>query len=480
MKHLLHIAFAIAALCVYNNSQSQSTSTTGLSIVEVDFTKKSTSVKIPFDIPFTLKIINLPGTVKQVSVAVSERNGNIIVPEAPQTLNGLTSIEFVIPGCSPAKQYDFSIKASAPGPLTPAQFSSLKTALTREANISAALQLLAARAQAEQKARAAGGPVPSYATILANSKTQLVAYFKEAVKQIDPNYIWKEIDIIPPLENLLQFCKSHIDLMDKVTTLRAAPLVTGDSNAAQIITALNTFTADLAMSNWSQIEKTPGNADYDKLVNDVSNIEKAFHTPPTGVSQGVIRGLINYADDAIDGKTAFMDAVINNIILPNVEYFTVTPVLIELDFVTNARLFITLDAGIAGYAARIDRYISYTGFNIYFREVNKQTPLRYYTGWDRIAATTSFLIGLTLSSIEKPNVRKGFIGDKALVIGVGNRLWRFARFNVGALVHYRYDTSPVFNADRYHTSLSPFVSFSVDIGLKEIFSGVFTGIFNNQ
>lgn len=478
MKYLLHIALAIAALCMYNNSHSQTTNTSGLTTVEVDYTKKSTAVKVPFDIPFTLKVMNLPATVKEISVQVTERKGNISISNVTEPVNGKTSVDFYIPGCSPAKQYDFSIKAYAPGPLTPAQFTALQAALPKDANIASAINLLAARVRAEHAAMGAGGTAPNFENILGNTHTQLVAYIKEAVKQTDPNYTWKEIDIVPPLKNLSLFCVRQLDILEKINTLKASTVVTGDAHTQQILTELDGLKSDMAITNWGTMEKKAGDAEYDRLTGRMAAIKAAFNTAPAAATAGTLQNMATDLDDAIDGKKAFLDAVINNVILPNMEYITVTPVLIELDFLTNARLFITLDAGIAGYAARIDRYISYTGFNIYFREVNKQTPLRYYHGWDRLAATTSFLIGVTLTSVDKANVRKGFIGDKALVVGIGNRLWRFARFNAGVLVHYRYDTSPVFNADRYHTSLSPFVSFSVDIGLKEIFSGVFTGIFN--
>lgn len=147
------------------------------------------------------------------------------------------------------------------------------------------------------------------------------------------------------------------------------------------------------------------------------------------------------------------------------------------DFQKNAKLFVNLDVGYA-YVWRMDRGLAYSGFNIYFRPVDRSIPFREYDSFgDQMAARSSILIGITLASLEKNNVRKGFIGNQGLILGYGFRVISFFKINAGAMLNYRYDNNPLFSTNNYHTSVSPFVSFSIDLDAKSLLSGIGDSIF---
>jgi len=145
--------------------------------------------------------------------------------------------------------------------------------------------------------------------------------------------------------------------------------------------------------------------------------------------------------------------------------------------VKNAKLYITLDLGCA-YVWRMDRVLPYTGVNIYFRPVNRNIPLRTYKEfWDYLGVRTSLLLGVTLSSVEKTDVRKGLFGNLALVLGAGFRPIPFLKINGGCMVYYSYSSNPLVSREHYHTTLSPFVSLSIDMDVKPLFAGIGESIF---
>jgi hypothetical protein len=182
-------------------------------------------------------------------------------------------------------------------------------------------------------------------------------------------------------------------------------------------------------------------------------------------------------NDAIKKRDIWLNTLVEATISENTYKIFTLGATYRADFVKNAKLYLSLDLG-AAYVGNVDRVFTYTGVNIYFRPVNKNIPLSMYTSPKEWFATrTSFLIGITMNSIEEPNVRKGLIGNSALVLGGGVRLVPFAKINAGCFVYYKYDNNPLISQTRYHTAFSPFVSISIDLDVKPLFAGIGEAIF---
>jgi hypothetical protein len=146
------------------------------------------------------------------------------------------------------------------------------------------------------------------------------------------------------------------------------------------------------------------------------------------------------------------------------------------NFVENASLYITLDLG-AAYVWKLDRVLTYSGVNIYFRPVNKNIPLSHYSGKDSFLVRSSLLVGITLNSVDKENVRKGLFGTSALVLGGGFRINPFLKISGGSMVYYSNSNNPLLPNDRYTTTFSPFISLSIDVDVKPLFGGIGEAIF---
>jgi len=56
---------------------------------------------------------------------------------------------------------------------------------------------------------------------------------------------------------------------------------------------------------------------------------------------------------------------------------------------------------------------------LYPRPVNPNVPFRHYSGWDNLSTRLGIIVGTTLKSVNEEGLRKGIIGDKALLLGVG-------------------------------------------------------------
>jgi hypothetical protein len=143
----------------------------------------------------------------------------------------------------------------------------------------------------------------------------------------------------------------------------------------------------------------------------------------------------------------------------------------------QADRYIGLDMG-AAYVGNFSRIHTYYGLNIYLRPVNKNIPLsRYKNMGDFFLTRSSILLGITFSSIEKENIRKGILDTKGVILGAGFRIVSFFRVNAGGLLYYRYPTNPLQDPERYSARMSPFVSLSFDLDMEELLGAVGKSIF---
>jgi len=457
-------------------------SITSVTEVTLDYTSRVSSVKVPFDERFSLKITNVPPATKEINVSITRpgRGAAVItVPVAPWKRDPTiteTVVYLLIPPLQPLSDYTFVVNAKTLQPLSAAQISALQAALFTDANVGNVINLVAQKAIRDFNQFTSAATRPSYVTSIGTINSQILANVLQSVKNININYELNSLDPATQLSNISSFSDRILDFLDKTRELKTDPAVTGDGNVLTLQTRLQDIVTAMTGANWATITKAAGDAQYLRITSAIAAFRGAFATAAAGATLLRINNLIVNLDDAIDARDIYLGAIVNNIVLPNTSMFSIVPITVDLDFLASSKLFFTADAGIIGYAWGIDRYVNYAGVNIYFREVNKAIPLRNFNGWDRVAVSTSVLIGLTLSTIEQDHVRKGWVGNSAVVLGIGNRLWKFARINAGVLMHYRYDTNPLL--DRYHTSASPFVSFSIDLDIKSLFTGFGNALFN--
>jgi hypothetical protein len=229
----------------------------------------------------------------------------------------------------------------------------------------------------------------------------------------------------------------------------------------------------------------------DALINDITydsikydNLLKKLIDPIKDTSDPLFKdtsSLFQSIDSFINQKITLIDP---DQIIKNFEEGIFSLIAINTtyppNFLEHSRLYVTLDAGVA-YNFKMDRWPTYVGVNIYFSALKKSIPLKQYIGLHNILASrTSMLVGITTGSIEEPGIRKGIIGNKALILGLGFRVTTFMKVNTGMFFYYLYDKNPTVSNDLYRTTASPFVSLSLDLDAKSLFGGLWTSIFPNN
>jgi hypothetical protein len=139
------------------------------------------------------------------------------------------------------------------------------------------------------------------------------------------------------------------------------------------------------------------------------------------------------------------------------------------DFDTNSSWYVSADPGLA-WAPGIEKIVPYTGTNIYFRPVNRDTPLRLRSSFGRRFALS---IGLTLGSVSEAGKRGDLFGSQALLVGFGYRITDAIRVSGGGLVFQKEDPNPLISHKRL--GAVPYFSMSFDWDVKKLTS-VLSGI----
>jgi hypothetical protein len=136
------------------------------------------------------------------------------------------------------------------------------------------------------------------------------------------------------------------------------------------------------------------------------------------------------------------------------------------NFDTRRSWYLSADTGVA-VAPELGEVFPYVGTNIYFRPVNKQAPPTVFL------SRFSAIVGFTLTSnLIKPGETQSLFGTNAnLLLGAGLRATDVLRFNGGVLVLKGVNPNPLINRTRLE--ITPYFSFSADIDLAGIMSGLF-------
>jgi len=136
--------------------------------------------------------------------------------------------------------------------------------------------------------------------------------------------------------------------------------------------------------------------------------------------------------------------------------------------------YVSLDAGIA-YPWRLENMVFYAGTNIYFRPINKAAPLRYKgTFLHRFALT----VGITTTVQDKSRRAEDLRAtpdnqdaSNSLLLGAGIRVTPSLRAGGGVLVFKESDPNPLI--DQSSVAVTPYVSFTADVNVAQIFRSLF-------
>lgn len=438
-------------------------------------------IKFPFDEPFTVRVINIPPAVNSLKFAIYKYSSDASQPavlvqqvtptEWKRNSADEKSTNFNIPKLKPNADYRFELGIGAERALTAAEITTVKAKLLTDISLQNSINTVA-KGYIDKFFK---DHLVSY-NPLADHTNEIVKNIENSIATTDPILKISEIDPVKALDEISTFTDKLHDIADKIEQIDLLQKNQPNANKNAIVKATNDFKQRFKAINWATLTSNLADNDYTDFKNALDKIKTSYNPPPQGADLAAISAIETSIDDAIAAREALKTAIVDKVILPYLYYFTGINATYRADFVKQSKLYITLDVGLA-YAFRIDRAIAYSGVNIYFRPINKAIPLSHFSGWDWWAVRTSLLIGITLQSIEKDNIRKGLIGDNALVLGAGFRVVPFLKFNAGAFVHYRYDKNPLLTSNRYYISFSPFISFSLDIDVKTLFSGVGNSIF---
>lgn len=441
-------------------------------VIEFSFLDYSFKKIFPFDEPFSIKLTDIKANTNLIKIRINQFNRNrkkTTVDSSQWTRRTATETSAMLTlfQLKPNSYYEFEIDEVSLAPLTAAQQSMLRANLTSDINVQNTINDLANYYINEYLKN----QMVTYTDVL-NAKSGIIKdNIIKAIKNTNPSYILNPVDPVTSLDQISNFTDQVRDIMDKLIELQAQADVKAKPAS---LSAVQSLSSTLKTVNWATISS--GDADYNTLMTLSGNVTSAIGAGVLGTTSSKVTAIQTAVNNAITARDAFKNLIIDQLVLPNVLNYGILNSTTRTDFQKNSKFYITLDLG-AAYAARIDRFAAYSGVNIYFRPVNKSAPLNNLTGLDWWAVRTSLLIGITLNSIEKDNIRKGLIDNKALVTGIGFRVVPFLKVNVGTFIHYRYDKNPLLSPNRYYTSLSPFASISLDMDAKALFSGIGNSIF---
>jgi hypothetical protein len=136
--------------------------------------------------------------------------------------------------------------------------------------------------------------------------------------------------------------------------------------------------------------------------------------------------------------------------------------------------YVSLDAGVA-YPWRLANMVFYAGANIYFRPINKAAPLRYKgTFLHRFALTVGITTTVRDESRRAEDLRNTPDNDEtsnSLLLGGGLRVTPSMRLGGGVLVFRETDPNPLI--DQKSVAVTPYVSFTADVDVAQIFRAIF-------
>lgn len=147
---------------------------------------------------------------------------------------------------------------------------------------------------------------------------------------------------------------------------------------------------------------------------------------------------------------------------------------VKIDVLAEKNAYIGLDAGVGFAFGSANGLFTYQGANLYFRPVNHQASFKDLKGWDKFYKRFSIYLGIAQIITDKEDRFTGLLDNSSLLVGIGYRLNRGLRLNVGGLVHYLEDRIPT--VDDKNITISPTISLSFDINLIKAIGAVGKGL----
>ena len=301
------------------------------------------------------------------------------------------------------------------------------------------------------------------------------------VKETDPSYNFRPVNVQRNLGNLFA---GIANVRDRITDLQENFGV-GDSVNLK---ALPTYKQEVKKlldqmegANWFSIKKDEASGDYRAIKSAIASTKKKFaEIPAPGSLPAEFDKMMIDIDKAIEQKALVLDTLITKIWVNQVSRDGVLSATFPKEFVKQATQFIRSDLGLA-YVWGIGRVNPYAAIQISLTPLDDSIPLRAYHGiWNTLRSRMSFMIGISVDGIAKDSVRKGLIGNQAVILGSGFKLWQWLKVNGGFYLYYSQPENPLIDRSRYSFKGSPFVSLSIDIRVQSLLNGIGSAIFKNQ
>lgn len=298
------------------------------------------------------------------------------------------------------------------------------------------------------------------------------------VKRAGPAYNLSPVDVDTLLASLfIGLDNMRLKITDVVETIQSQ-----EANMAVVPDyeekLFNLYKRLLDIS-WYDLKK--GDAAYRRLRNLVNNTKNAFSdTLRTETVAPAMDMLMKQVDEAILHKERILTIMISKAWVEHISKSGVISNTFPREFLKQAGEFIRSDLGLA-YVWGIGRVNPYIGAQISLSPLNDSIPLRHYRGLGGILRSrVSLLIGISVDGIAKDSVRKGLIGNQALILGSGLKLWQWLKVNSGFYLYYSQPRNPLHDPNRYSFKGSPFFSISIDIRVQELLNGIGNAIFKKQ
>ncbi|NOT49761.1 MAG: hypothetical protein HOP10_00615 [Chitinophagaceae bacterium] len=466
-------------------------------VVEFDFDIEDGKIKgfedlIPFDKQVSILFTHIPEKANKITVTIYEfrpRKSPVKVQLDSIAIWERTSAEeksaivTLVDKFKPNRDYDFKIKVGIEKPANEDEKNKAREVLGESGD----LQMVFNKMAWEYIGKEIDNPGSiSYYEVLEAHKNDIIGIMRNEIKSIDASFELKNPDPLVVLEEVSTFVDAALDVATKIQLQNenATALLANVKDTSKLFPLYNSYKVrtgnllnNIKKINWYGLVSLDDATFSDGSFNiNIEGLVTEFKSIFTEADLSSWKAVNDALAQSLKARDALKDSVIEKIAIHSLYYFSAPQKTYPADFQEMSKMYITLDVGVA-YAARMDRVLTYSGVNIYFRPINKSIPLSHYKFWQGLAVRTSLLIGITMNSVNKDNIRKGLIDDKALVTGLGFRLVPFLKLNAGTMIHYRFDNNPLLTQERYYTSFSPFVSVSLDIDIKSLFSGVGNAIF---
>lgn len=457
-------------------------------VVRYDYGTKMFLDILPFDVPFTIRVVNLPGSVTKLTARSYELRGNFnfykknihtITEETvlnDKRVHKFSTAEWersegwdsnyanlpVVIGLAPNSKFLFYIGPTQRIPLKDEEKEKLSNKLFAEKKFNTLLNRTA------KEALANSGNISAQI-----KKANFKDFINSFVMNENPEYRFsmnaqKEKDME---DVLLEYFQAFAGFNSKLEQL------TRSANLTDAIKSTFRTLYDKLNQNpkWSDISNGKiKDIEIDDFLESID--EDKMASSDKDAFEDVKRAI----EDAVNSTSKLARKFIDQLIKEHLYRETALASTYCVKMTDQAPMYIGLDVGYA-YISNFSQFSTYTGLNIYFRPVNKHLPLSVYKRFmDVIATRTSLLLGITIESVTKTGIRKGLINNNGVILGAGFRLNSWFRVNGGTVLYYLNHNNPIINTDRYRAKASPFVSLSIDIDVRNLIGGLAQSVFKNQ